>query len=157
MDNVTIRRETDADIPAITELTQASFGGSAEAQIVEKLRDDDALAVSLVAVAVSEIVGHVAVSPIRIDDGTGGWFVIAPIAVTPEQRGQGIGSALTQHALEQLKEGGAGGVTIFNAPAGSEHFGFDNVPELFHDRPLLAQRLNDSQFPAGRVFLHGAF
>ncbi|AWB80998.1 GNAT family N-acetyltransferase [Corynebacterium yudongzhengii] len=153
MNDVTIRRETDADIPAITELVGCG--------VVEKLRDDNALAVSLVAVEEFEIVGHIAASPVRIDDGTGGWFSLGPVTVAEGHRGRGIGSRLIEHAIDALKEGGAGGAVLVGDPAYYGRFGFVRTEFLTHpgnvdDYLLRALRLGDSRFPAGDVHAHPA-
>ena len=48
---ITIRPETDDDIPAIRRVNEAAFGHPSEADLVEALRADDALVISLVAVS----------------------------------------------------------------------------------------------------------
>ncbi len=162
----TIRRETDADIPGIHALITAAFAEVAdsdgrEAAIVDALRDDDALALSLVAVEGVETLGHVAVSPVRIEDGTGGWFGIGPVTVAPHRQGGGLARALLESTLARLTEGGAGGVVVFGEPDFYAHFGFERVPGL--DYPgapegyFQALRITDSQFPSGLVHYHPAF
>lgn len=166
MSTVTIRRETDADIQAITDVVTAAFAevelsDQTEAGIVEKLRDDNALSVSLIAVVDMQIVGHVAASPVRFDDATGGWFGIGPVSVAPEAQRMGVGTALMNRVVEALREGGAGGAVIVGDPdfyirlgfAHTEFLTYEGVP----DRNLLAMRLSDSRFPTGQVHYHPAF
>ena len=52
--------------------------------IVNALRCAGALSMSLVAEADGAIIGHVAISPVSITDGTEGWFGLGPISVLPE-------------------------------------------------------------------------
>lgn len=176
MDNRTIRRETDADITGIHALITSVFAGvdptdpaypgtlswaGREAAIVEKLRDDDSLSLSLVAVQGLDILGHIAASPVRITDGTGGWFGIGPVSVAPAHRGSGLGTALLSHAVNALQEGGAGGVVAIGNPEFYTRFDFTAVPELSLpgavSEHFLARRLRDSHFPQGAVAYHPAF
>lgn len=166
MENVTVRRETDADIPAIEEIITSAFAGvehsdQSEADIVRKLRDADALSVSLVAVVDGQIVGHVAVSPVTIEDGTGGWFGIGPIAVEPDVQGKGIGSLLMVWALAALDRGDAGGVVVLGDPAFYQRFGFVQTELLTYPGPppeyFRARKITDTRFPSGEVRYHPAF
>lgn len=93
-----IRRETPQDIDAIYRLTADAFAPLAmsdgsEPDIINGLRDNGALRVSLVAEEDGKIVGHGALSPVTIK-GHSNWFGLGPIAVHPERQKQGIGSAL---------------------------------------------------------------
>lgn len=166
MEKVTIRRETDADIPAIDDIITTAFAGvehsdQTEAEIVRRLRDADALSVSLVAVVDGEIVGHVAVSPVAIEDGTGGWFGLGPIAVAPDIQGKGIGSLLMNEALAALERGEAGGVVVLGDPDYYQRFGFVQTEQLTYPGPppeyFRARKITDSRFPSGVVQYHAAF
>ena len=52
----------------------------------------------------AELVGHVAISPVSISDGTLGWYGLGPISVIPRLQGKGIGTGLMQCALEKLNQ-----------------------------------------------------
>ena len=83
MTGVSLRAETPADIPAITALINAAFANlthsdQREAQIVDLLRQEDALVVSLVAERDGDLLGHVAASPVTLSDGSRRWFGIGP-------------------------------------------------------------------------------
>lgn len=126
---VLIRPETPADIPAIHALTEAAFRTAAhsagtEQFIVDALRRAGAPAVSLVAAADDDLIGHVAVSPVAVSDGTSGWYGLGPISVsTPLQR-TGVGSQLMHAALQTLRERGAAGCLLVGDPAYYSRFGF---------------------------------
>lgn len=82
---LTIRRETPADVAAIEAVTVAAFLNAphtshTEQFIVNALRKAGKLTISLVAEEDGQIVGHVAVSPVLISDGTNGWFGLGPIS-----------------------------------------------------------------------------
>ncbi len=90
-----LRKETIADIDAITKVTIAAFKNLAvsnqtEQYIINALRDADALTLSLVAEIDGRIVGHIAFSPVIISDGTKDWYGLGPISVLPEYQKQGI-------------------------------------------------------------------
>lgn len=133
---LTIRSEHPDDATAIREVTRAAFrdaphASGTEAQIVDALREAGALTLSLVAVEDGRIVGHVAISPVRIDDApTTGWFGLGPLSVAPEHQRRGIGTALVRAALEQLRTRGAAGCVLLGDPAYYGRFGFGPAAPL---------------------------
>jgi putative acetyltransferase len=160
-----IRFETPADIAAIHALTTAAFLNAPHAShteqfIVDALRDAGALAISLVMEHDGKIVGHVALSPVSISDGSSGWFDLGPISVSPEHQGKGIGSRLMNHAIELLRERSASGCVLLGDPAYYRRFGFkpesnlvlpDVPPEYFQALAF------SSHLPRGTVTYHPAF
>jgi putative acetyltransferase len=58
----TIRAETPEDIPAIHHINTATFGRPNEADLVDALRRNNALTISLVAVQEGHLVGHIALA-----------------------------------------------------------------------------------------------
>ena len=130
-----IRKETEADIEAITEVTKAAFENHPYSQnteqfIIMALRAADALSVSLVAEMDVRVVGHIAFSPVTISDGTRDWYGLGPLSVSPDLQKQGIGKALVQEGLSLLKALGAGGCVLVGDPDYYKRFGFKNCPEL---------------------------
>ncbi|WP_322041957.1 N-acetyltransferase [Paraburkholderia sp. J67] len=132
---VQIRDELPADIPAIHALTEAAFlhaphTSHTEQFIVDALRAAAELAVSLVAVDGGEIVGHVALSPVALSDGSTGWFGLGPISVAPERQREGLGSRLVERALDALRARQAAGCVLLGDPAYYRRFGFTPEPAL---------------------------
>lgn len=130
-----IRPETPADRAAIHALTEAAFlharhTSHTEQFIVDALRAAGVLAVSLVAEDEGEIVGHAAVSPVVLSDGSQGWFGLGPISVAPARQKQGVGAALMRHALDALRAQGAAGCVLLGDPAYYARFGFAAQPAL---------------------------
>ena len=124
-----IRKERVGDVPRIHQLTRDAFLNAphtdhTEQFIVDALRSAGALSISLVAERAGEVLGHVAVSLVTISDGTTGWFGLGPVSVAPAEQGAGIGSALMQAALAELKQLGARGCVLLGAPAFYRRFGF---------------------------------
>lgn len=160
-----IRPESPADVEAIHALTAAAFLNAphtshTEHLIVDALRAAEQLTLSLVYVRDGALIGHVAVSPVTIRDGSHGWFGLGPISVLPEHQGQGVGSALVRAALERLREEGAQGCVLLGEPAYYGRFGFRAVPGLVLPGvpPAYFQALAfDAPLPHGEVTYHDAF
>ncbi|MDY0282446.1 MAG: N-acetyltransferase [Salinivirgaceae bacterium] len=160
-----IRKETVADIEAITEVTIAAFktlpiSQHTEQYIIDALRDADALAISLVAEIDERVVGHIAFSPVTVSDGETGWYGLGPVSVLPEYQKQGIGKSLIDEGLSLLKELGARGCALVGDPNYYKRFGFRNYPELAHEgipqEVFLALPLTE-RAPQGIVVFHEGF
>ena len=123
----TIRLETPDDIPAIRLINERVFHVSAEAEIVDKIRDAGADTVSLVAEEEDRVVGYVLFSPATIEGrercvpGMG----LAPMAVLPEWQRQGIGSKLLERGLEILRGCSCPFVIVLGHPEYYPRFGFE--------------------------------
>ncbi|HEY5803661.1 MAG TPA: N-acetyltransferase [Lysobacter sp.] len=136
-----IRTETQADHAAIAAVIAAAFvdqpgEGRTEQRIVEALRADGALSLSLVADIDGRIAGHVAFSPVRVGDGAERWFGLGPVAVTPADQHNGVGTALIRAGLSELAERGALGCVVLGEPEYYQRFGFRHQPGLrFGDVP----------------------
>lgn len=162
---ITIRKETDADVRAITEVTEAAFqtmeiSDHTEQFIVTALRKAGALTVSLVAELDGRVVGHIAFSPITMSDGTADWYGMGPVSVLPQYQRQGIGKALVQEGLSQLKGLKARGCCLVGHPEYYRKFGFQNTPELGLEGvpPEVFFALSfDGYVPRGTVSFHDAF
>lgn len=160
-----IREESPADLAAIHDVTIVAFldaphAAHTEQFIVDALRKAGALSISLVAEQAGEVVGHVALSPVSISDGSAHWYGLGPISVRPELQGKGIGSLLMNVAIGVLRERGAAGCVLVGDPAYYSRFGFKpesslvlpDVPPEYFQALLLGQSL-----PRGVVTFHEAF
>jgi putative acetyltransferase len=132
-----LRAESPADHAAIRALIEAAFAGAAhasgtEARIVDALRADDALTVSMVADLDGAVIGHVALSPVRIDGNETGWHGLGPVAVAPAHQGHGVGFALVQAALTELRMAGSRGCVVLGDAAYYGRFGFRHVAGLVY-------------------------
>ena len=162
MDTI-LRLEKPTDYEAITRLTLAAFTSDTykptEHLIVLGLREADAL--SLVAEAGAEIVGHVAFSIVTINWEDMNWYGLGPISVRPELQKQGIGSRLIRAGLTQLRAMGAKGCVVLGSPAYHQRFGFKPYPDLIYEgapspQYFMAIPFSDA-IPKGRVEYHRAF
>nr|WP_027135222.1 N-acetyltransferase [Geminicoccus roseus] len=160
-----VRDERPGDQAPLRALVTAAFTGhphsdGSEPGIVDALRADGALAISLVAELGGDMVGQAAFSPVRIGDGSTGWYGLGPVAVAPERQGQGIGSALIEEGLRRLRAQGASGCVVLGEPGYYRRFGFAQDPALTLEGPpaeyFLALRFQPT--PAqGAVAYHAAF
>lgn len=163
--NSVIRQESPSDAAAIHAVTVAAFlkaphTAHTEQFIVEALREADALTISLVAEQDGEVVGHVALSPVSVSDGSTGWYGLGPISVKPELQRKGIGSLLMQAAIRLLRERGAAGCVLVGDPSYYSRFGFKPEPSLvLPDVPpeYFQALLFGPLLPQGLVAFHGAF
>lgn len=133
--NITIRDEQPEDTKHIEDLTLSAFlneehSSHTEQFIVNRLRKSGQLTVSMVALEMGTIVGHVAISPVTISSAETGWYGLGPISVLPNQQGLGIGSMLMNKSLEKLKQLGAKGCVLLGDPNYYSRFGFKSYSEL---------------------------
>lgn len=163
--DIEVSNEKSGDDATIHQVTEKAFLSAPHADhteqfIVDALRRAGALAVSKVAKADGEIIGHVAISPVTLSSGATGWFGLGPISVLPEFQRLGIGSKLMQSSLSALEEMGASGCVVLGDPAYYGRFGFKVVDGLvFPGVPAeYFQALSFSdEFPKGEVLYHEAF
>ena len=140
MTAIAIRPEEPRDHAAIGVVTQAAFADAphsdgSEVRIIERLRADGDLALSLVAEDCDRIVGHVAISPVEISDGSVGWYGLGPIAVLPSLQRQKIGSRSMQRAIADMRMQGARGLVLLGDPVYYARFGFEHDPALRYPGP----------------------
>lgn len=163
--DITIRFEEASDVEAISRIAASAFRGhpysrGAEPFIIDGLRRDGALSVSLVAERDGEVVGHIAFSPVEISDGARNWQALGPVSVKPELQGRGIGSALVQAGLEEIRKRGAAGCVLVGEPGFYRRFGFRSVDALAMEGIPQAFVLSlpfSERGAAGTIIHHPAF
>jgi putative acetyltransferase len=121
-----LRSETAEDRTAIHSLHTAAFERSDEADLVDRLRLEGAVRLSIVADADGEILGHVLFSALVTDPPCTA-VALAPVAVLPARQGAGIGTALIVEGLERCREAGADLVVVLGDPAYYGRFGFSSA------------------------------
>ena len=160
---VRIRPEEPHDRPEIHALLEAAFGQPAEADLVQRLRADGDLVLSLAADD-GNLVGHIAFSRLALPDAPSlRACALAPLAVLPQRQRHGIGSDLVREALKRLEEDGMDLVLVLGEPDYYGRFGF--TPDLAkrletpYDGPYLqALALSESGKAAhGPAVYAGAF
>jgi putative acetyltransferase len=125
----TIRLEEPGDRDAVRRVHTACFPTDAEARLVEALRQSARLVISLVAEVDGAVVGHVAFSPVTTRRGDLG-LGLAPVAVLPSHRRQGIAHALIRQGLERCGRDGYAWAVVLGDPAYYRRFGFIPAPSV---------------------------
>ena len=117
-----IRLETKDDALHIRKINEVSFPSTSEADLVDRLRADGDAVFSLVAVIDSTVVGHVMFSKMTAPFRALG---LAPVAVLPEYRRQGVAAALIETGKRLAKADGWQGMFVLGDTAYYQRFGFD--------------------------------
>ncbi|MDI9237615.1 N-acetyltransferase [Lysobacter sp. LF1] len=159
-----IRTESQDDHAAIHDLLAAAFAdvpghGRVEQRIVDALRSDEALALSLVADIDGRIAGVAVFSPVTIA-GVERWYGLGPVAVSPQDQRHGVGGALIRAGLAELADTGAAGCVVLGEPAYYDRFGFRAHPGLRYadvPPPYFQALAFDDVIPQGEVQYHASF
>jgi putative acetyltransferase len=123
-----MRIEEPRDAPQIRELVEASFPGFGEALLVDRLRSDGDIVLSLVAEDQGVVIGYVAFSRLMVEGGGRpfGAVALAPLAVYPEYQQQGIATRLVQEGHACLAALGETLSVVLGEPQFYGRFGYSN-------------------------------
>jgi len=165
--HVLICTEQDEDVLAVHAVNVSAFETSAEANLVDALREQANPVVSLVAEESGTVVGHILFSPVTLSGCPDMMLMgLAPMAVRPEHQRQGIGSELVRTGLKRCRQLDCVAVIVLGHPKFYPRFGFSpasrfgidseyDVPdETFMAVELVPNALSDKH---GQVQYHAAF
>ncbi len=126
---IEIQEEQQGEYQEIRQVIVAAFGGDAEANIVELLRDRNKAPVALVAVSDNKIVGHIMFSPVTITPAPQAFRAVglAPLSVLPEFQRQGIGSMLAREGLKKCAATGFEMAVVLGSHHYYSRFGFSRA------------------------------
>ena len=139
---VRIRCATDADRAEIFGVHESAFGKEQDPEIVDLvsglLGDKTAMPLfSLVAELGGRIVGHVLFTAVGLQS-SGQCIsaqILAPLAVSKEHQGEGVGGALINEGLKQLATSGVELVFVLGHPDYYPKFGFRPAGALGYKAP----------------------
>lgn len=135
-----IRVETSGDYSAIRMVVAAAFGQSAEADLVELIRQSSGYIPELALVAEIEgsVVGHVMVSTasLRHESGERSIAMLAPLAVDPAFQRRGVGRALVETVAALADQGGEAFVVLEGSPEYYGRLGFEPASRYGMKLPL---------------------
>jgi putative acetyltransferase len=106
--------------------TRAAFAGDGEAELIERLRADGLVRLSLVAVEGDSVVGHAMFTALHVvvDGRIVDALCLAPVSVLPHYQRRGVGSMLIREGLARCKAQGSEAVVVLGHAAYYPRFGF---------------------------------
>lgn len=143
-----IRAERPADCAAIRRVLLSAFPTAQEAELVERLRRNGRLMISLVAESADEVVGHVGFSPVTVGDSRANGVGLAPLAVRPEWQRHGVGALLLRAGVTACECAGVGFIVVLGEPEYYRRFGFLKASSIGLDNEYAA----DDAFMALELF-----
>jgi putative acetyltransferase len=122
------RLEAQGDAPQIRELLEASFPGYGEADLVDVLRRDGDIVLSLVAEESDFIIGHILFSRLMVEGqaGSARAVALAPLAVYTEYQQQGIATRLVREGHACLAAMGETLSVVLGEPSYYGRFGYSH-------------------------------
>lgn len=117
-----VRSEAPGDVAAIRAVEEAAFLQSAEAQLVDDLRDGGDAVFSLVAIEGKTVIGHAMFSRLQAPFPA---LALAPVAVLPDRQRTGVGTRLIREGIARSEAAGWLGIFVLGDPAFYRRFGFD--------------------------------
>ncbi len=112
-----IRNEEEKDWLAVYTLNLGAFERTAEAKLVDALREEANPVISLVAEEKTKVVGHIMFTPVTLSHHPALMLMgLAPMAVDPNHQRKGTGTALVQAGLERCTTEGVGAVVVLGYP-----------------------------------------
>ena len=136
------RLSTESDRTAIDGIYTSAFGQGQGREIVELVNDllDDETAkplLSLVADTEGKLVGHILFTVARLqpEDQEVSVRILAPLAVSSNFQGEGVGGVLIREGLKQLVASGVDLVFVLGHPGYYPKFGFQPAGLLGFEAP----------------------
>ena len=145
-----VRDEQACDRVQVRKVNEGAFGRSDEADLIDRLRVERAVLLSLVAELDGQIIGHILFSRITVETAQGAVAAVslAPMAVLPGHQGRQVGSQLVHRGLARLRDGGERIVLVLGHKHYYSRFGFScekarNLASPFPPEAFMALELSD--------------
>lgn len=121
-----VREEQPSDREQVWRVNETAFGRPDEADLIERLRVEGAILLSLVAEANGQIIGHILFSRMTVETAQGSVVAVslAPMAVLPDHQGHQVGSHLVRQGLAELRGRGERIVIVLGHKDYYPRFGF---------------------------------
>ena len=144
---IKLRQETQADHPAVAKVIEEAFqniqfSDHKEQFLVEKLRNSNAFVpeLSIIAERNGEIVGHILLTKIKIENvkNTFESLAMAPVSVKPKYQNQGIGGMLIRESHRKAKDLGFQSVILLGHADYYPKFGYEPTSKFGIELPFEA-------------------
>ncbi len=140
-----IRKTNNLDLDPIRGIHLSAFPED-EREIVSKLAEallnenTHPPTINLVAETEDGPVGHIAFSPVRIDQADN-WqgYILAPLGVKPDAQKKGIGSELVENGIRIMQRMGVNVLFVYGDPKYYGRFGFSNAVADSYQAPYALQ------------------
>jgi putative acetyltransferase len=128
---IIIREERPEDIATIRLVNLEAFGQPQEANLIEMLRTNGGILLSLVATYHSQVIGHILYSPVTagFSENKIGGAGLGPMAVLPEYQRQGVGGKLIEFGITRLKQSGCPFIVVLGHVDYYARFGFRSASD----------------------------
>jgi putative acetyltransferase len=125
---IVVKDESPCDREQVREVNEAAFGRSDEADLIDRLRVDGTVLLSLVAEFDGQIVGHILFSRMTVETGHSSVAAVslAPMAVLPDHQGRKVGDQLVRIGLSRLRDRGERIVLVLGHEQYYPRFGFSS-------------------------------
>jgi putative acetyltransferase len=122
----------------VRSINEAAFGRPDEADLVDSLRSEGAVVLSVVAEVEQRVTGHVLFSRMSIETSNGPVpaAALAPVAVLPGYQRRGIGGQMIRYGLDLLRARGEQIVIVVGHPDYYPRFGFSGEKTRFLESPF---------------------
>lgn len=140
-----------ADFEPVGALLAEAFPDESEAELVIGLRLGEHMESESVAIIDGQIVGYAGLSTAKL--GPEDLLILAPVAVHPEHQGRGVGTSVTNHALDQVR---GRPISVLGEPVYYARFGFGPAAEFgieapFPTKPGALQIMNPARLHRGII------
>ena len=121
-----VRDEQPWDREQVRRVNESAFGRCDEADLIDRLRAEGVILISLVAELNSQIIGHILFSRMSIETARGAVAAVslAPMAVLPNHQRREVGSCLVRRGLSELRDRGEAIVIVLGHKNYYPRFGF---------------------------------
>lgn len=116
-----VEPEAPHHLASIRQLHLSAFPSATEADLVDELRLDESVVISLVAVEQDRVIGHVLFSRMTAPLPALG---LGPVAVIEARRRQGVAATLIGQGIERARAAGWEAIFVLGDPAYYGRFGF---------------------------------
>ena len=155
-DEILVRIECSSDHVSIAKLIETAFQGTEEVELVQQLREDGDMRLSMVAVLNNKIIGHILFSDlaVRQDGHIVDAVALAPLCVDPSLQNKGIGALLCREGIETCRLLGVEAIVVLGHPDYYPRFGFSaelatNLTAPFSGPAFMALELKHAALKAG--------